>query len=380
MVRYVLVCLVFLAVGCGSSKQNDNNGQNSNSTTTTDSNNTTLYALNIHNVEVWCNVTASANGNQLVNFSDANATVNLPAGTTVNLTAAPLPSFGSPEWTGTTSATDPTTYVMTTAANQNVSVLCPVLVNLTIDNNQCVVNASSGGYTFASADSNGTISLQVPQGATIDLNATPETGYANAQWTGTSGASTPTTYVANSNGTVSVVCAQPTVVMTDANATCSGFSVAMGNQTSSPYTGSATFTAAVGTPFTISTSTSGATACWDSGAGQNANIAFQMGAEPNQTVAIQCVNNTVSTLSVANNIAWCYVTISVNGTALVSSDGSATVGPVSISPDTLVNLTASPKPGFFPPVWTGTSSTTDPTTYTMHACPAAQTVRVNCPD
>ncbi len=86
--------------------------------------NVTLYTLTITNQLAWCNVTASIDGNQVAQFGNDSATVQAAAKATVNLTASPQPGYQDPVWTGTTSTTDPTTYVMNSDANQTINVYC----------------------------------------------------------------------------------------------------------------------------------------------------------------------------------------------------------------------------------------------------------------
>lgn len=116
-----LICLSLLcAAACGSSTSTTTNTSNGNNVA-----NGNDYALLITNKQAWCNVTAALNGNTLASFGGNSATIQAPAGATIDLDATPQPSFQAAQWTGTTSATSPTTYVMTTASNQNVSVYCP---------------------------------------------------------------------------------------------------------------------------------------------------------------------------------------------------------------------------------------------------------------
>jgi hypothetical protein len=98
----------------------------------TDGNST--YTLTI-DTNTRCTVTATVDGNQVAttgaNGSDltlqgaANATVGLNArGYPVpQPTGAPAPSFNI-AWSGTTGSSNPTTYIMTTNANQRIGLYC----------------------------------------------------------------------------------------------------------------------------------------------------------------------------------------------------------------------------------------------------------------
>ena len=106
---------------CGSSASSTANYASDSSATNA---NTPMYTLTINNTYEWCNVTATIDGNQVAYFTDDSATLKAAAKSTVHLTATAQPGFEDPVWTGTTSTTDPTTYVMTTDANQVITVYC----------------------------------------------------------------------------------------------------------------------------------------------------------------------------------------------------------------------------------------------------------------
>ncbi len=81
--------------------------------------------LTVDNTLSWCTVVVTVGTSAPVTFSGASMTFDVTAGTTVNLSATPNPSFMPVQWTGTTTESGATaTYVVGTAASQSVTACC----------------------------------------------------------------------------------------------------------------------------------------------------------------------------------------------------------------------------------------------------------------
>jgi hypothetical protein len=122
MKHHLALALLLLSAACNGasgSAGDPNNPNNDNGTPPQ------LYALTINNQVSWCSITATLDGNQLVQFSDESATLSAPSGAKIALDAQPLPGFLEAQWTGTATETNPTSYVMTSDPNQSVTAFCP---------------------------------------------------------------------------------------------------------------------------------------------------------------------------------------------------------------------------------------------------------------
>ena len=107
--------LVIVATACGGGGTASNTDMSSATQT-----------LTVDNTLSWCSVTVTVGNASPVTFTNASHAFQAAAGTTVNLTATPLPSFLPVKWTGTTTMNGSSaTYVMTSAASQTVTACCP---------------------------------------------------------------------------------------------------------------------------------------------------------------------------------------------------------------------------------------------------------------
>jgi len=173
----------------------------------------TYYSIvvNVPNTYTGCSITMSAPGLATQTATTGNyATLSVPLGTSVTLTASAGSGFSFNSWQyvgqGMASSSNPYTFTATGSLNFIAAFTNQTYtVNLNVPNTYtgCSATISANGYASQTATAGGSATLTVPYGTSVTLSATAATGYTFASWQyvgqGTASSSNPYTFTATAS-------------------------------------------------------------------------------------------------------------------------------------------------------------------------------------